>query len=259
MTSALPSLTVAIASHGARVFALTRDALPLGDGWDYLICVQGLDANAFQRASDQLARADITVIAVAGQGVSRNRNAAIAKATGEILLFADDDLTLLTHNYAALCRYFAAEPKVDFICGRVADPQGNLRKRYSETGKAATRFNLGKVGTPELAIRRMRVGSKGLKFDEGFGAGTPLALGDEYIFLADCLRAGLRGRHLDLVLAIHPAESSGTVNTDENFDIRKKVIQRALGPLAWPARLAFALRHRRRFAQWRSVVRFLLP
>lgn len=259
MTRPAPWLTIAIASYGTRAFGLNLNALPSGAGWHYLVCIQGLEPTDLKAMQAQLLRQDVTVIAVAGKGVSRNRNAAIAMATGDLLLFADDDLTLLNHHYPALSAYFEAKPEVDFICGRLVDPDGNLRKRYSPAGTAATRFNTGKVGTPELAIRLSRVRDKALKFDERFGAGAPLPLGDEYIFLTDCLRAGLQGCHVDLTLAVHPADSSGTIDNAENFDTRKKVIQRALGPLSWPARLGFVLRHHARFTTWTSLLRFLLP
>ena len=49
----------------------------------------------------------------------------------------------------------------------------------------------------ELALRREAVLAAGVRFDEGFGAGAGTAnfLGEEYIFIADCLRAGLCGEH----------------------------------------------------------------
>lgn len=259
MIDVQPTLTIGIASHGQRVFNLKPDTMVPAPGQDYLICVQGLDTTDFARAEAMFARPDITLFAVQGAGAARNRNAAMTQAKGEILLFADDDLRLLTSHYAALRDAFANDPTLDFTCGQVNEPEGRPRKRYSAPDQPATRFNVGKVGTPELAIRLKRVRAKGVRFEEGFGAGAPIWLGDEYIFLCDALRAGLRGKHIALSLAVHPATSSGDASTDESFLMRKRVIQRALGPLAWPARLAFALRHRKRFADWRSVLAFLLP
>ena len=62
-------------------------------------------------------------------------------------------------------------------------------------------------------MRLAPVRAAGVRFDEGFGvgAGTEATLGEEYVFLADCLAAGLAGVHDPLPVSVHPHESSGFV------------------------------------------------
>lgn len=250
-------LTVAIASLASRVHKIDVAMLTPQEGVDYHIFVQDAAGPVALRGSDR--RSDITVTPLNSHGVTISRNAAIDSAQGDIILFADDDLTLETGAYPRLRALFEGAPALDFICGRMRDAQDKPFKAYPTDMTSASRLNTAKLGTPELAVRAKSVRAAGVTFDTRFGAGSTMWLGDEYIFICDALRAGLRGRHVDIVLATHPEPSSGQYNSTESFAIREAVLRRALGPLSWPLRCAFAWRHRKRFPNWQSLLRFLRP
>lgn len=253
-----PVLTVAIATTAARLPGLRADHLPALPGLCYHVFVQGADLAPSDLSRPDLTRLDIRLSLTEGRGAARNRNAALLATQTALLLFADDDLAFSAQGLRALMARFQAESQADFICARLTDETGRLRKRYSPDGQPVRWWNCGKVGTPELALRPAAFRARGLGFDTRFGAGMVDHLGDEYIFLCDALRAGLRGLHVGLVLASHPALSSGTARDPATMDIRKRVLIRALG--RWkshPARLVFALRHRRQFDGWRAFWRFV--
>ncbi len=250
-------LTVAVATLADRVHRLTNKVLPRTANVDYHIFVQDVADPA--DIAGVLPRSDITVTALKGRGVAHSRNAALGSVKGDIVLFADDDLVLNTQNYAALLTQFTDDPRVDFICGQMHDAHGRAFKAYPANMTAASRLNTAKVGTPEMAVRIKTVHTAGVLFDTDFGAGSANWLGDEYIFICDALRAGLRGRHVSLALATHPEPSSGQDNSAASFTVRETVLRRALGPASWPLRCAFAWRHRKRFPDWRSVLRFIRP
>ena len=249
-----PSLTVAIATLADRMHRVDIDQLPVIAGVDYHIFVQDTPV-----ALPTHPRSDITLTGLDSHGVTISRNAAIAAASGEILLFADDDLVLATYNYAALRTWFADHPNQDFVCGQLQDALGAPFKSYGPDMARVTRLNSAKVGTPELAVRVQSVRDAGVTFDTDFGAGSANWLGDEYIFLCDALRAGLQGRHIALHLATHAAPSSGQDNSAASFAVREAVFRRALHPVSWPLRCAFAWRHRKRFPGWGSLFRFVRP
>ena len=252
-------LTIAIASMDTRLHRLSLAGLPMLPEVVWQIFAQGDPARIAAHA-DRLARPDIRLIASPGQGAARNRNAALAAADTDLLLFADDDLTFHPEGITAVIARMVAQPEADFLCARLSDPAGRPRKRYSRDGQPARWFNCGKVGTPELALRPARFRAAGVQFDPGFGAGAPDWLGDEYIFLCDALRAGLRGRHVALTLASHPAESSGLAQGPAVMAVRRRVLIRALGRWrSWPVRAIFALRHRRAVGGLRGLLAFLRP
>lgn len=261
-----PRLTLAMASMAARLDRLDLAGLPVMPGVIWQIFVQG-DPALIAPHAGRLARPDVALIPIAGLGAARSRNAALAAVQTEFLLFADDDLTFDPAAILALIARFDACPQADFLCARLADETGRPRKRYGRAGVRIRWFNCGKVGTPELALRPARVRAAGVEFDPGFGAGAPDWLGDEYIFLCDALRAGLRGWHVGLTLASHPAESSGLAQGAAVMAVRRRVFIRALGRWAsLPVRLVFLLRQAMRgerpagaMGGWRGALAFLRP
>ena len=133
------------------------------------------------------------MLRLATTGLSRSRNAALDAARGAILLLADDDVTHPAGAYDGIRRAFAADPGLDLFVGRSLDPDGRPRKRPLPR-RRLTRLNAARASSHEIALRLERVRAKGVRFDEGFGvgAGTAATLGEEYVFLADGLAAGLR-------------------------------------------------------------------
>ncbi len=251
------TLTVAISTLTSRIHAIDAAALPPTKDVDYHLFVQ--DDGGCAQGPPLPDRADITVTQLDGLGVTKSRNAAIAHARGDIIVFADDDLVLAADAYPALMRQFTDNPDLDFVCGRLQRENGAPFKRYPRAGTVATRLNTARLGTPELAIRTHSIRAAKVGFDTDFGAGSANWLGDEYIFVCDCLRARLTGRHLDLHLATHPHDSSGQDNSPATMPIREAALRRALGPFSWPYRAAFAIKHRNKFKNLSGFLRFIGP
>jgi hypothetical protein len=197
---------------------------------------------------------------LATTGLARSRNAALDLARGEVLLVADDDVTHLPGAYDGIRGFFAEHPGVSLLAGQSFDPAGRPRKRFAPRPRRLRRWNAGGISSHELAVRLAPVRARGLRFDEAFGAGAGTAafLGEEYIFVADCLREGLRGVYVPLPVTVHPGTSSGFVWEGEaQARARAAVIARVFGRAALPMRLAFALKNRRRFASRADLAAFL--
>lgn len=250
MPGALPRLSVAIAMVAGGPLPVLPDPVA---GVEYDLHVQGLAPGPLPDGLDRLAaRADVRVLPCPGRGAARSRNAALQAARGDLLLFSDDDIGHDPAAHALLRARLAAEPGLDFLCGRLHDDRGQPHKRYGPDGARVRFWNAARVGTPEIALRLARVRAAGVAFDEGFGAGAAVPLGDEYIFLMDCRRAGLRGRHVALGLGRHPPVSSGLAFGPETLAWRQAVFRRALGRFWWPAFRLFLWRNRHRLAAARA-------
>lgn len=256
----LPSLTVAISTLGIRVLGLDPAAWPAAAGVDYLLLVQeaGADPRIAGHLARLAARGDVTVARLEGRGLARSRNAGLERARGEVVLVADDDVGHPPGAFDAVRGFFRDRPAAALLVGVSLGGDGRPRRR--PVAARLSRWNAGRAASHEIAFRTAAVRAAGVRFDEGFGigAGTPCFLGEEYVFLADCLAAGLSGRHLPVPVSVHPAPSTGDGWAGpEAARARAAVLGRVFGPLAPLARAGFALRNRRRFGSAADLRAFL--
>ena len=173
---------------------------------------------------------EVQIVELHNRGVAKSRNAAIANTDTEFLLFGDDDIEFSETGITSAINYLNANPGISILLMQAADETGELRKRYSAQSHQLKLTNSAKAATYEMIIRTSAIKTAGIKFDENFGAGATNYLGDEYIFIADALRAGLKGQFVPIVIATHPSESSGSIrNSAIDRSARAKVFSRVFG------------------------------
>lgn len=246
-------VTVAIATMGAR---LTGVSLPEPRArLMYLIVVQAAEGHALPAALG--GRSDVRVVHLDGHGLSRSRNAALEQARTDLLVFADDDMSLRPEGLLALADHLRARPELSFAAGW---REGRLPRQGRRAGRHRLGLtNSGRVCAPELIVRRNRVLGCGVRFDEAFGKGARHGLGEDYVFVADMLRAGMRGEALPIITGRHPGPSTGELWTSPAiFNARLAVQARVFGRGARLVHPLYALRHARRFARPGLAVRFAL-
>lgn len=177
------------------------------------------------------------------RGVSRSRNRAIELASDEICLFGDDDQVYVPDVCSRIEEAFGRHPQADIITfmEKVA-PGGPWRKPYPGRCRPHSVLSVGKVRMPEVAFRLSRVNEVGLRLDEAFGPGSTYISGDEFAFLFDALRRGLKLIFLPELISYHPMNSTaGRGATDKNVMYSKgPMMKRAFGRLAPLAICAFA-------------------
>lgn len=199
------------------------------------------------------------VVVLDSRGVAKSRNEALRQATRKYLLFCDDDVTVNVEGVAAAVAHLERTGAA-LALGRAVDESGAFRKNYPDDTVPLTFLNSAKAATYEMIVDVEQARAADVWFDERFGAGVDtLYLGDEYIFIADLLRAGLKADAVNITVATHPADSSGARwGTDADVDARSAALTRALGRQAWWVKPAFAARHFRTLGP-RRFFRFLKP
>lgn len=126
----------------------------------------------------------------AERGVGLNRNNALMRATGDICLFADDDMVYVD-NYAELVKgAFTRHPNADAIIFNLIE---NIPTRYiiKRDGKIGY-LNYLRYGTARIAVRLQSVKGRAIYFNQCFGGGTEHSHGEDNIFLTECLKKGLK-------------------------------------------------------------------
>lgn len=191
------------------------------------------------------------------KGVAKSRNVVLKNTKTKYLLFADDEIKFLNDGIKAAISYLEANPACDLVLAQAIDTNGQLRKTYPSKEVALTKFNSAKAATYEMIVRVDSARSKGVSFDESFGAGVENFLGDEYIFITDLLKKGGKAVFLPVTIAIHPEESSGSRwGTESDMRARAQVFSRVFGLYAPLIRTIFFLKNYRNFGGFKNIFRF---
>ena len=245
-------LTIAYSTLAARAANIALPAMRSDQ--EVLIIVQSPDGVSHPAPPE---REDVRVVHLAGKGVAKSRNAAIDNARGEYLVFADDDITFNLDSLTAITAHFE-KCDCSLVLGQAVDPTGTLRKKYPTEAQWLNRVNSGRAATYEMVIRVPSIKARGIRFDENFGAGATNYLGDEYIFIVDMIKRGLKAHFLPITMAVHPTDSSGSGwGTREDLRARSVIFSRVFGPLAVVMRVAFIVRHRDKVSGLSDYVRFV--
>lgn len=250
-------LTIAISTIGTRLTGMILP--PPTPDCVVLVLAQEMSADAVPDAAPDVGltgsenRADLRLIALPGRGVAASRNAALACADTDFLLFGDDDVTLNMGAVLQMRAHLAADPGQAMVVGHLSGPDRPDPPRPDPPRTEPLRTgplrpgNAGRVGTPALMIRLAPFRSRGLRFDERFGLGASYPLGEEFIFVTDALQAGLRGSWLPVLVGHHPGPSSGANWADPvALRARAAALHRVFGARVLPYALGFAWRHRAR-------------
>lgn len=152
-------------------------------------------------------------------GVGINRNLALQASSGEILLFADDDITYYDGDLQPVVEAFAELPDADVIFFAIdMTRNGQVFDRRRHGCKRLHLWNSLRYGACRMAVRREAVVKHRLSFSTLFGGGCIYGSGEDTIFIRDCFRAGLRVYSHPYVLgACRKDESSWFRGFDEKF------------------------------------------
>lgn len=181
-------------------------------------------------------RPGVRMYSLRERGVSRSRNAALARARGRLLAIVDDDVQYLPSALDTLRRGFAAHPSAAVVTFQfLARETGQPTKRYAAQPFVHGPLSAAAVSSIEIAIRRELAGH--IRFDERFGLGAALTSGEENIWLQDVMRQGLTAAYYPAAVCDHPGLSSGHRGWTAVEARTKGALLRRMYPRAWPAML----------------------
>lgn len=152
----------------------------------------------------------------AERGVGLNRNNALMRADGDIVLFADDDMVYEDNYVETVSAAFARHPEADVIVFNLHN--AGDRKAITEDTKV-NRLNYLRYGTARVAVRLCAVKQNGIYFNQCFGGGTEHCHGEDNLFLTACLDKGLKIVAVPEYIATLLDERESTWNTgyDEKY------------------------------------------
>ena len=223
------------------------------DSFHNLVVVQNPNLESLPAADTRIERLELH-----SKGVTKSRNAVIENTSTKYLLFGDDDVEFKEESIRSAITFLEENTEIAILLLQAVDETGVLRKRYPTKAHPLKITNSAKAATYEMIIRVPEIRKASVRFDENFGAGAENYLGDEYIFIADALHAGLKGMFLPLVIATHPNDSSGSFrNTKQDALVRSRIFSRVFGLWAPLMRFLFILKPPSKKFGFRNSIAFI--
>ncbi len=155
------------------------------------------------------------------RGLSKSRNLAIKNSDGDICMIADDDLIYVDDYVEKVKAQFDKYPNADIITFQVEGIEEKFKDYHTEV-RPLNYLTSMKVSSVEIAFKRDSIISNKIKFDENFGAGARFQMGEENIFLTQCLKKGLSILYVPVKIAdLHIGASYWFKGYDKGFFISK--------------------------------------
>lgn len=125
------------------------------------------------------------------RGVGLNRNTALQRAKGDIILFCDEDIVLDPGYEETIRKAFERNPGADLLTFNVRVDE--RRRTYYNTDRHRIRwYNYGRYPAYAIAARRKAIEAGRVSFSLLFGGGAKYSNGEDSLFLRDCLKSGLK-------------------------------------------------------------------
>lgn len=148
------------------------------------------------------------MISTETRGVGINRNLALAYASGDICLLADDDVVYEDDMERRVCAEFDAHPDADVMIFHLSSTDPKRKQISYPKTKKCGRFARMPWGGVRTAFRLSALRRANVHFTTLFGGGCLFPSGEDSMFLSDMKRAGLR--------FYVSCETIGTVKMDES-------------------------------------------
>lgn len=188
------------------------------------VVVNQCDVDSCEEVKIEVDNKKITWINSPERGLSKSRNLALKNSSAEICLIADDDLKYINDYDSLVLQAFEDNPAADIISFKVEGIE-RLFKSYSSNIMQVGYIRSLRLASVEIAFRREKIISKGIRFAEEFGAGAEYSMGEENIFLYDCLKKGLRIYYIPVKIAdIHLGDSSWFTGFNERYFFNKGAV-----------------------------------
>lgn len=151
---------------------------------------------------------NIRVINSFKKGLSNSRNLALKNAIGDICLIADDDVIYNVNFDKIILNSFIVNNNSDVITFKMKDLIGKDFKKYT-ISKWHNESSIKQVNSVVIAFKLNNIKYKNITFNPFFGLGSMFKTGEEYVFLRDCLKAGLKLWFESAYILSHKINSSG--------------------------------------------------
>lgn len=153
------------------------------------------------------------------RGLSRSRNMALRNATADICVLADDDEVFLEGYEEQIKSVFERRMDISIFRFKINGIE-SMFKEYPEKSYNINYVTSLKLSSVELAFKRKDIINCGIFFNERLGSGTEFKMGEENVFLVQCISKGLKVAYEPIEIAnLHIDASSWFTGFDDSYFI----------------------------------------
>ena len=196
----------------------------------------------------------------AERGVGLNRNNTLMRASGDICLFADDDMIYVNGYPTIVENAFHDYPDADVIIFNLIEQPP--RRFVISTPTRINYLNYLRYGTARMAVKLSSIKNNGIYFNQCFGGGTEHSHGEDNIFLTSCLKHGLKIYAIPEYIATLTETRISTWNNGYSLKYLKDqgFLYKAISKRWWKLLcLQDALRHHKLYNRpWYEVFRIMI-
>ena len=151
----------------------------------------------------------IKIITTNTVGVGKNRNIALVFASGDYLLFSDDDVAYYDGYERIVEQAFSSIKKADFIVFNFDKNDGHEIKKDNNSKIYRLHFyNSLHYGTVRIAVKRDSLLKVNTWFSLLYGGGCSFSNGEDSLFILEMLRKGLVGYRYNKSLGQYDSSNS---------------------------------------------------
>ena len=197
----------------------------------------------------------IKVLSYIEKGLSKSRNRAISNSSADIIVIADDDMTYSENYEEIILSAYEKYKDADIVAFHVNSNDKKRGKKIRKESKINF-LNSMKIQSVQLTMKRKNIVENNLLFNENFGAGSKWFMGEENIFLFNCLKRGLKIYYIPKTIAsLDNSDSTWFKGFDKEYFIVKGGVFYEMSKLFSEIFiLQFALRKRKLFGDNLNVI-----
>jgi glycosyltransferase involved in cell wall biosynthesis len=163
------------------------------------VVINQCDTNSYQEVIDNGRK--IKFISTTDRGLSLSRNMALNNADGDICIFCDNDVEYVPNYQEIILEEYRNNPDYGIIVFFVERRRRLNSKPYFKKRKKIGYLTSMKIFSPEITFRREILDRKKIRFNPEFGAGAKYSMGEENIFLYECLKKGIKILYVPIKIA----------------------------------------------------------
>lgn len=184
------------------------------------------------------------------RGVGKSRNLAISRATGDIVVFSDDDIRYVDGYAEKIVAEFEGNKDAEMIVFNVEIAES--RKTFENTDRKRVHwYNCGRYGAVSFAIRLDCLKKYGVTYSLLFGGGAKYANGEDSLFILELLKKGCKVYTSPVTIGKEVEGDSSWFNGyNEKYFFDRGVLYRCMyGAFAPLMALRFLFAHRQKMCE----------